>query len=147
MTGERIAEYELALLYGTGRGVARDDARALTWLRKSAEADVPRAQYLLAAIYWRGRYGVEMDPAKAATWLKRAAEQGYPDAEYALGLAYHQGRGVPKNPSSAYIWIERAARHGQPQAVAAMKRARALQPKGAASAGPLLPLPGAKAPH
>src|SRR5690606_36624136 len=34
---EREAQYRLALLYGTGRGVPKDEAAAMRWLRRAAE--------------------------------------------------------------------------------------------------------------
>jgi uncharacterized protein len=47
---------------------ARDEASAAQVLRRSAELDDSKSQYLLAQSYWNGR-GVSRDPVQACTWM------------------------------------------------------------------------------
>ena len=123
---DRDAQYQLALLYGAGRGTGKDEKRAMDWLRKSAAQHQPEAQYLLAAAYSRGLYGVRRDDAAAAEWLRRSARQGNVEAQYALANAYAEGRGVPRDPNEALGWIQLAARNHHPGAAAALERIQAM---------------------
>jgi TPR repeat protein len=67
-------------MYDKGHGVPRDDAEAVTWIRKAAEQGFALAQNALAALYKVGK-GVAQDHAEAAKWFRRAAEQGNADAQ------------------------------------------------------------------
>lgn len=130
---ERDAQFELALLYGTGTGVPRDESKALHWLRKSAAQGQMKAQYYLGGVYAGGRYGVERDPQVAVEWLRKSALQGYGDAEYALGLAYLEGSGIKQDPNEAFGWLRRAARHGNAEAIELVRKVEARRkPAGAA---------------
>ena len=127
--GDRDAQYQLALLFGAGRGTDKDEKRAMDWLRKSASQNQPEAQYLLAAAYSRGLYGVRRDDAAAAEWLRRSARQGNVEAQYALANVYAEGRGVPQDPNEALGWILLAARNNHPEAAAALERIQAMLKK------------------
>lgn len=127
---ERDAQYRLALLYGAGRGVEKDEKLAMQWVRKAADQRQAEAQYFLAAAYSRGLYGLRRDDIAAAEWLRRSARQGNVDAQYALANAYAAGRGVPYDPNEALGWIQLAARNNHPQAAAALERIKALLEKG-----------------
>jgi TPR repeat protein len=62
-------------MYRDGRGVARDDAQAAYWFRKSALQGNDWGQYYLGMMYHEGR-GIGRDDALALYWLHKAAEQG-----------------------------------------------------------------------
>lgn len=70
--GDASAQFNLALLYDTGRGVERDTARAAAWYRRAAEQGLAAAQYNLAAALQRGR-GVPRDQGEALFWLDVAS--------------------------------------------------------------------------
>jgi TPR repeat protein len=120
-----VAQYRLALLYGTGNGVEKSDASALDWLRRAADAHLPKAEFMLASIYGAGLYGVVRNDKEAVKWLRRSALQEYADAEYSLGLAYAEGRGVEQDPSAAFGWMRRAARRGHGPAMEQVRRIEA----------------------
>ena len=61
--------------YYLGRGVPRDEARALQWYRQAAQAGDVGAQYLLASMYETG-LGTEADLRLARYWYDVAARQG-----------------------------------------------------------------------
>ena len=49
-TGEPVAQYNLAVLYALGNGIAQDYASAASWFRKAAESGHPAAQFNLAVM-------------------------------------------------------------------------------------------------
>lgn len=73
-----------------GNGVAKDTAKAVVLLRKSAEMGFSPAQFLLGQAYYSGD-GLSKNLNDAAFWWTRAAELLHPGAQYSLGCLYHQG--------------------------------------------------------
>ncbi|HEY5290352.1 MAG TPA: tetratricopeptide repeat protein [Caulobacteraceae bacterium] len=92
-SGNAAAEYELARMYVGGQGVARSDAVAATWLRRSADQGNANAELLLALFYARGQ-GVPQDDKEGIAWLDKAAAQGGPDARTQLRSVYYYNRGA-----------------------------------------------------
>lgn len=82
--GTLEAQYELALMYANGIGVAVDVPKAIQWLQQAAGKGLSSAQYLLATRYLSG-IGVERDETSAMLWLGKAAAQGNTKAIYRLG--------------------------------------------------------------
>ena len=109
--GEPVAQYNLAVLYALGEGIAKDYANAASWFRKAAESGYPAAQFNLAVMYERG-LGLPADSEAAFGWYRRAAERSYPAAEYNLALAYAEGRGTRADPNAAARWYHDAAVQG-----------------------------------
>ena len=70
--GSTSAMVELGVLYGTGAGVARDEAQARKLFERAAEAGNPRGISNLAAL--GGGVGTSADPARARDLLSKAAE-------------------------------------------------------------------------
>src|SRR5215472_7185696 len=83
-SGNAEAQYQLASLYRSGRGVAQDDALAFKWMQAAAEQGHVRAQFNLGTMYVAGR-GAPRDDAKARAWLEKAAAGGYEEAGRFLG--------------------------------------------------------------
>ena len=106
--GDADAQLGVAALYASGRGVARDPAKAAKYIRKAAEQGSARAQCLLGLAYSIGD-GVKPDKAEAARWLRRAADHGLAEAQFDLGMCYANGDGVAKNPVGAVEWYRKAA--------------------------------------
>ncbi|MBC7916701.1 MAG: SEL1-like repeat protein [Rhodoferax sp.] len=82
--GTLEAQYELALMYANGVGVAVDVGKAIQWLQQAATKGLSSAQFLLATRYLSG-IGVERDETAALQWLTKAAAQGNAKALYRLG--------------------------------------------------------------
>ena len=120
--GEADAQFEFAMLNGTGTGIPKSDVKALEWLRKSAGQGQKKAQYYLGGAFRYGKYGLPRDDKQAVMWLRRSALQEYGDAEYALGLAYFEGWGVARDPGEAFGWFRRSARHGNAEALQVVRR-------------------------
>ena len=76
-------QYQIAQSLFEGKGVAKDQTRALAFLEKSAEAGYPPAFLALGRMYARGD-GVNKDEAKALGYFEQAISH---DAKY--GMAYN----------------------------------------------------------
>ena len=87
-----------------GRGVARDEAEALTWFRRAAKQD---------------DYGAET----AKNYLK-AVEDGDPEAQCDLAIAYRYGQNCAKNEVEAVKWFRKAAEQGHKEAETALQKLR-----------------------
>ena len=70
------AEYAIGRMLLRGRGVPRDAAESVKWLKKAAQHNNPAGQYMLAAAYEAG-WGVKTDEGEAYYWYRRA-DQGDP---------------------------------------------------------------------
>jgi TPR repeat protein len=73
----------LGFLYANGRGVSRDDMRALEWYRKAAKKGDATAMRNIGLMYRKGE-GVPKDQREAVRWFFRAAEKGEVGAYYNL---------------------------------------------------------------
>ena len=77
--GEAIAQYNLGVMYNTGRGVAQDDKQAVAWYRKAAEQGNVDAQFNLGVMYSDGS-GVAQDYKQSYAWFSSAAANGHSNA-------------------------------------------------------------------
>ncbi len=103
--GSSSAMVELGVLYGTGSGVAKDEAQARKLFERAAEAGNPRGVSNLAAL---GGGGGSADPARARELLAKAAETNA-EAQYQLGLMMADGTGGAKDDVGARNLFEKAA--------------------------------------
>lgn len=109
--GDAASQNKLGQMYGSGKGVAKNDAEAAKWYRHAAKQGLASAQNKLGRMYERGR-GVTKKYDEAAKWYRRAAEQGFAPAQNNLGAMLHAGRGVPVDSIEALMWFEIAATQG-----------------------------------
>jgi formylglycine-generating enzyme len=93
--------------YAYGKGVAKDEVKAVKWYRKAAEQGDAVAQFNLGVAYAYGR-GVAKNLAKAVNWYEEAADQGMAEAQFNLGEAYASGKGVDQDHDEARNWKRRA---------------------------------------
>jgi len=115
--GSTSAMVELGVLYGTGAGVARDEAQAKKLFERAAEAGNPRGVSNLAAL--GGGTGATADPARARELLSKAAETNA-EAQYQLGMMLAEGNGGPKDDAAARTLFEKAAAQNHPGALERM---------------------------
>ena len=118
-------DYLQGLAYNQGKGVAKDDAKAVLYFTKAAEAGDAEGQYSLAYMYANGQGGLKQDWAMANHWLALAAEQGNARAMDDLGVSYGDGRGIAQDWVQAYMWLNLAARQGHVQAIQDLDYAKA----------------------
>ncbi len=109
--GDPAAQYNIAVLYARGDGIAQDLSAALAWFREAAAGGNAAAQFNLAVMYERG-LAVGEDMAEAIAWYRRGAEQNYLPAQYNLAMAYAEGRGLPQDAVAAAGWYRQAATRG-----------------------------------
>jgi uncharacterized protein len=104
--GSTSAMVELGVAYGTGSGVARDEAQARKLFERAAQAGNPRGISNLAALSGGGAAGA--DPAQSRQLLAKAAESN-PEAQYQLGLMLAEGTGGARDDIGARNLFEKAA--------------------------------------
>ena len=110
-SGDRAAQFDLALHYAEGKNTERNYQLAAQWYGKAAQQDLAIAQYRLAVLYEKG-LGVGQDGREAKRLFQRAAEQGNVHAMHSLGLlAIEISDGKP-NYTSAALWFGKAAEFG-----------------------------------
>ena len=106
--GDKVAQFNLGLMYQLGQKVTKDEAKAVKWYIKSAEQGVAEAQYNLGVMYSRGE-GLAKDGTEAEKWWIAAANQGFSEAQFNLGILYYFGQGVAKDGPEAERWLIKAA--------------------------------------
>ncbi|MGD8801872.1 MAG: tetratricopeptide repeat protein, partial [Gammaproteobacteria bacterium] len=78
-SGDKDAQYQLAVLYRNGQGVKQNPAKAAQWMKMSAKQGHASAQYSMGIMYTDGT-GVPESRKLAAFWLSHAAQQGHKHA-------------------------------------------------------------------
>jgi TPR repeat protein len=112
--GSSSAMVELGVVYGTGAGVAKDEAQARALFERAAQAGNPRGVTNLAALG-----GASADPARSRELLGRAAETNA-EAQYQLGVMLSEGSGGEKDDFKARAQFEKAAAQNHPAALERM---------------------------
>jgi TPR repeat protein len=70
-------------MYANGQGVTQDNAKALHWLRKSAEQGNVDAQFSMGWVYENGQ-GVTQSCVVALQWYRKAAALNHDRAQQSL---------------------------------------------------------------
>jgi len=122
LNGLPAAETEYGLMLFRGEGGAIDRNTAITWLKKGAAHNDPRAAYALGLIFSQPAYGLPRQPARAARYFTLAARNGLAAAQYYLAKAYLDGNGRPYSPAAAFAWLRLAARQGDSDALSLLGR-------------------------
>lgn len=110
----------LGLLYFYGQeadagSIEQDKEEAARWLRRAGYAGYPRAQAMLAHMYYAGD-GVAMNMVESCYWANEAAEQGVAEGQFIAGLLYGNGEGCDMDRIEALKWFELAADQRYPGA-------------------------------
>ena len=107
-----IAQYELANLHISGKGVAKDTSLATPLFKAAAEAGNVGAMHNYATLI-ADTAGRE---AEAANWYRRAAEYGLVEAQFNIATMYESGTGVSPSLTEALYWYQLAGTNGDPDA-------------------------------
>ncbi len=83
------AAYKLALLYDTGDRVPENRQRAIYWLQKAEQANLPDAQYVMAVWSERGYFGAASADLTIPMY-EAAARQGHLLAMKSLANIYRE---------------------------------------------------------
>jgi TPR repeat protein len=78
--GNVKAQYLLGVLYANGKGVPKNDSKAVYWFTKAAKQGDVKAQLLVGGMYFQGT-GVPEDYVLAYAWVNIAAAQGIADGK------------------------------------------------------------------
>ena len=141
--GHPGAQYNLAVCYHYGHGVAADMQEALKYYRLAAEGGDTAAIFNLAVCCTDG-IGMAKDTAEGIRLYTIAAKQGYVKAQVNLASCYERGIGVPIDIVKAKFWYRQAADQGDTFALQALSQlaldtqvmpARLVLPQAQVSAG------------
>ena len=122
--GDADAQFNLAVLYGSGQGVQQDWVEAARWLRLAADQGHAPGQSALGLVYREG-LGVLPDFAEAVRWLRRGADQGDVSGQFLLASMYANGQGVLQDNVEAFMWLSLAAAQSSGENRATYERSRA----------------------
>ena len=109
--GDPGAQYLMAIMLATGRGIKKDCDLAAVWFKDAAYGGYTLAQYVLGQHYEFGDC-VPKDFTEAFRWYMKAAFKEQPDAQFKLGWMFENGLGVEENAAKAAVWYARAADNG-----------------------------------
>jgi TPR repeat protein len=110
--GDANAQFNVGLLYASGKGVDQDSRQAAEWYRKAADQGVGAAQYNLGVMYANGD-GVTRDVHEAVRWLQKASDAGIPMGREELANLYGS---TGENHSKSLETSNLAADSGSPTA-------------------------------
>jgi len=98
---KKEAAWVLAQLYKAGKGVTKDEAKALKWHKRAAKYGSVKSQEHLISYY----FSVRNDWEKGAFWAFKAAKNGSDLAMSSLGLFFEQAGDYEK----AAKWYQKGA--------------------------------------
>jgi uncharacterized protein len=107
-----LAQFQVAMLYETGRGIPKNSKKALSWYRRAAIRDNLQAQAHLGSIYFEGQQGQEIDLPEAFKWWRKASLQNHALSAYNLSHLYALGHGVSRDLVRAHALLEVALVQG-----------------------------------
>jgi TPR repeat protein len=106
--GYAPAQYQMAIVYQHGYGVAKNGMKALSLFELAAKQNYPDAQFELALIYTEGKL-VSQDLKKAYALTHKAAQKGLASAQFNLAVMFANGTGVKQDDFKASRWYKTAA--------------------------------------
>ncbi len=115
--GLDLAQYNLAILYFTGRGVDQNMEQAFRWTKAAAEQGHLDAQANLASLYIDGN-GVDKDVAGGLEWFASAGKAGHAGAAFSLANIYLDGDLTDRDLVQAHAWANQAVRNEHAEAEA-----------------------------
>lgn len=115
--GDVKAQLDLAIRYRDGKDVAKDDAEALRWAHRAADAGNADAMDFVGFAYLRGAV-IKRNPTIAFSYFKSAANDSA-QAAFNLGQCYFGAQGTEQDCEKALEWWEKAANNGHGRAAAA----------------------------
>ncbi len=113
--------YENGQFHGWTPGFAQDYRKAFHWLSLAAQANHPRAQYMLGILHAQG-WGAPRDSTRAVEWFTQSARNGYAPACFHLGWMAHKGDDVPQDDARSIRLMQQAAGQGMAAAQLALGR-------------------------
>jgi TPR repeat protein len=116
-SGAAEAPYQLALVYGAGRILPRDEVTSQRLMMKSAEQGYIPAETMIGCTYLDNHItGPVPNYVDAETWLRTAARQGDPEAQLWLGLGYAREYFGRIDYEESLKWLRKSSAQGLPDA-------------------------------
>lgn len=116
-SGTAEAQYQLALVYGEGRIVPRDEVASRGWMMKAAEQGQVPAETFIGLMYLDNHTtGPVPKYADAERWLREAATQGDAEAQLWLGIGYDREYFGRIDYQQSLKWLRKSAAQGLPDA-------------------------------
>jgi TPR repeat protein len=106
-SGLDLAQYNLGILYFTGRGADVDYDLAFKWTQAAADQGHIAALFNLGSLYFSGQ-GTTPDEDRAVELYGRSAKSGHADAALTLAKMYRDGESVDQDPVQAHVWASMA---------------------------------------
>ncbi|MDX2368680.1 MAG: tetratricopeptide repeat protein [Colwellia sp.] len=106
--GYAPAQYQMAIVYQHGYGVAKNGMKALALFELAAKQNYSDAQFELALIYNEGKL-VPQNLKKAYELTHKAATKGLASAQFNLAVMFANGTGIKQDDFKASRWYQRAA--------------------------------------
>lgn len=101
--GNANAQYKLGYCYENGKGVAKDESKALSWYMKAGKQDHLNALTVIADYVYKNRITKDK-----VYWCEKGAKLGILKAQYLLAECYYNGKGVKQNSNTALEWYKKA---------------------------------------
>jgi localization factor PodJL len=111
IAGDMTAQYEVAVRFGDGRGVLRNERQAAYWLELAAKQGLAPAKFRLGGYYEKG-IGVKKDLVAARDLYLAAAARGNAKAMHNLAVLYADGVNGRSDYRTAALWFRKAAERG-----------------------------------
>lgn len=128
-SGLDLAQYNLGILYFTGRGADVDYGLAFKWTQAAADQGHIAALFNLGSLYFSGQ-GTKSDEDKAVELYGRSAKSGHADAALTLAKIYRDGKSVGKDLVQAHAWASMALNNEHQEADSLRNRIeRAMDPQ------------------
>ena len=115
--GHADAQYQLAAMYRSGRGIRKDHDQSAVWYHKAAKQGHVKAQYNLGVLHENG-WGVTRNEVQAMHWYRLAAAQGHKKAAIKIESVGQAPR--PVTGTAAGKQLHRAALKGDKRKLQAL---------------------------
>lgn len=116
--GDRLALYQLGVMYEVGKGVAQNYDLAWDCWSKAADQGLLAANQQLGRCYFYG-WHVEKSKQKATQYWLHGAAMGFAPSQYLVAttvLTFHSDSTAPENIEAVH-WLLKAARQDLPEAL------------------------------
>lgn len=114
--GNADAQYNLGMLYYTGKGIAQNKVLAFIWFDTASNAGHRLAQNKLGYMYEKGEVVGTQDQVKAFKEFLKSAVQNYDLAQLNLGMKYNNNI-KEESLKRALFWYQKAADNGNTAAM------------------------------
>jgi uncharacterized protein len=118
---DKDGQFNCGELYLEGKGVVKDEKKAVDYYEKAAKNEHIGALNVLGLMYRDGK-NVTKDFAKAKSNFEKSAAKGNPVGLYELGSLFEQGQVAAKDLAKAHLYYNLANARNHPKAAESLAR-------------------------